>query len=379
MDFALTEEERLFRQSVAAFAEAEIAPLAQEWDRSGEYPVALLRRLGDLGFLGIRLSAEYGGAGWSLLAQALLFEEMARASAGFTLGAYCHAVLAMTPIAMFGTEEQKRRYLVPGIVGLRIGAFGMTEPEAGSDLTAIRTRAVRDGDNYVVTGSKIFTTNAPIADFVVISAYTDPGRGSRGISLFIVDRDTPGFSVSRRLPMLGMKPAQTAEILLDGCRLPAAQRLGEEHEGLAQALRCLTEGRVVAAAFAVGLARAALEASLRYAKERVQFGRPIGEFQAIQFMLADMDTQLEAARLLAYRAAWLADRDLPFVKEASQAKLFASEACTRLTRQALHLHGAYGYMMDSPLQRYYRDTMVLEVGEGTSEIHRQIIARQLGF
>ncbi len=379
MDFGLTEEERVFQQSVRAFAEAEVAPRAQEWDQSGEYPVDLLARMGDLGFLGIHLPAAYGGAGWSLLAQMLLFEELARASAGLALGAYCHAVLAMTPIAMFGTEEQRQRYLVPGIAGRRIGAFGMTEASAGSDLTAIKTRAIRDGGGYVIEGSKLFTTNAPVADFVIISAYTAPDLGGRGISLFIVDRGTPGFAVSRRIPMLGMKPAQTAEIVFDGCRLPAEQRLGEEHQGLASALRSLTEGRAVAAAFAVGLARAALEASLRYARERVQFGRPIGEFQAIQFMLADMDTALEAARLLAYRAAWLAGRGLPYVKEASQAKLYATEVCTRLTRQALHLHGAYGYTLESPLQRYYRDTMVLEIGEGTSEIHRGIIAKQLGL
>jgi len=379
IDFSLSEEEELFRRAIARFAQEEIAPIAAECDRTGEYPVDVLKRLGELGHLGVRFPKEYGGAELGAIAQAIMYEELSRASAGITLGIYCHAVLALTPIALFGTEEQKQRYLTPGIKGELIGAFGMTEAAAGSDLTAMQTQACRDGDAYVINGSKLFCTNAPIADFVIISAYTKPGQGMEGISLFIVEKETPGFSIGQRLPMLGMRPGQTAEVIFKDCRVPLGNLLGEEHRGLYNALEALTEGRIVAAAFAVGIARAAFEASLAYAKERVQFGRPIGRFQANQFKLADMDTMIQAARLLTYRAAWLADRGLPHIKEASQAKLFATEACTRICGEAMQIHGAYGYMMDSPIQRYYRDTKVLEIGEGTSEIQRGIIAKQLGL
>lgn len=379
IDFRLTEEQELFRKAIARFAAEEVAPIADECDRSGEYPVHLLRKLGEMGYLGVKFPRKYGGGELGTLAQVLMFEELGRASAGITIGIYCHAVLALTPIALFGTEAQKQRYLVPGIRGEKIGAFGMTEASAGSDLTAMQTKAQREGGFYVISGSKLFCTNAPIADFVVISAYTAPGQGMKGISLFIVDKDTPGFSVGQRLPMLGMRPGQTAEVLLQNCRVPQENLLGEEHRGLYNALESLTAGRIVGAAFAVGLARAAFEAALAYAKGRVQFGQPIGKFQAIQHKLADMDMKIQAARLLTYKAAWLADRGLPHIKEASQAKLFATEACTRICEQALQIHGAYGYMMDSPIQRFYRDTKVLEIGEGTSEILRGVIAKQLGL
>jgi len=379
MDFELTEEQTMFRQAVAEFCRREIEPFAQEWDQTGEYPLHLFRRLGELGWLGVHLPTEYGGAGMGHIALAILFEELGRASAGVTMGLYCHAVLALTPIALFGDKAQKERYLAPGIRGERIGAFGMTEASAGSDLAAIRTRAVRDGDGYLINGAKLFCTNSPFSDFVVISAYTAPEQGIKGISLFIVDREAPGFSVGRRLPMLGMRPGQTAEVVLQDCWVPATALLGEENLGFYRALQSLTLGRIVGASFATGLSRAAFEAALAYAKAREQFGQAIGRFQAIQHKLADMDTAIQAARLLTYKAAWLADRGEPHVKEASQAKLFASETCTRTTEQALQIHGAYGYVMDSPLQRFYRDTKVLEIGEGTSEILRNVIARQLGL
>lgn len=396
MEFVLTEEQESFRRAARAFAEKEIAPIAAECDETNEYPLGLLRRMAGLGYLGLKFPEADGGAGGGNLDAAILFEEFGAASGGITLGAYCHVMLALTAIARIGDEAQKRRYLAPGIRGERIGAFGSTEAGAGSDITAIATRAERDGDGYVLNGAKLFCTNSPIADFIVLSAVTSPDpstspstslrsaqgplrTGGAGISLFIVDRGTPGLSVGRPMKTLGLHPAQTAEVVLDGVRVPAGHRLGEENRGVPNMLMAFSEGRIVAAAMAIGIARAAFEAARAYVLDRVQFGQPIAKNQVVAHRLADMDTEIQAARLLAYRAAWLADRGRPFVKEASQAKVFATEAASRIVAQALHLQGAYGYMLESPAQRYYRDTHVLEIGEGTSEILRNVIAKQLGL
>ncbi|MFQ5409875.1 MAG: acyl-CoA dehydrogenase family protein [Anaerolineales bacterium] len=379
MDFSLNDEQAAFQRSAAAFAENEIAPIAAKCDEENIYPVHLFQQMADLGYLGLKFPLEYGGGEGGSLETAILFEELAAASAGITLGAYCHVVLVLTAIARLGGEDQKQRYLTPGIRAEKIGAFGMTESGAGSDVTAISTRARRDGDDYVLNGGKLFTTNSPIADFIVLSAVTDsqaaPGRG---ISLFIVDKETPGLSISRVLETLGMHPAQTAEVVLDDVRVPKENLLGEENRGIPGVLTALAEGRIAAAAFAIGIAKAAFAAARRYAIERQQFGQPIARFQVIAHRLADMDTDIRAARLLAYQAAWLADNGRPFVKEASQAKVFATEACARIAAQALHIQGAYGYTKESPAQRYYRDTHVLEIGEGTSEVLRDLIARELG-
>lgn len=377
MDFALTKEQEALRQTARTFAEKEIAPLAAECDATNEYPLDLLKRMARLGYFGLKFPAAYDGGDGGNLEAAIVFEELAAASAGITLGVYCHVILALTAIARIGDEEQRWRYLVPGIRGEKIGAFGSTEAGAGSDVTAIATRAVRDGDSYVLTGAKLFCTNSPLADFIVLSAVTAPETG--GLSLFIVDRPTPGLSVGRPMRTLGMHPAQTAEVVLDNVRVPVENRLGPENRGLANMLTALAEGRIIAAAFAIGIARAAFEAARRYALERVQFGRPIARHQVVAHRLADMDTEIHAARLLTHHAAWLADSGLPFVKEASQAKVFATEAASRITAQAMHLQGAYGYMRESAAQRYYRDTPVLEIGEGTSEILRNVIAKQLGL
>ncbi len=379
MDFALTEEQEAFRHTARAFAEKEIAPMAAERDETNVYPVELLKRMAGLGYLGLKFPAEYGGGDGGNLDAAILFEELAAASAGITLGVYCHVILALTAIARIGNDEEKRRYLASGIRGEKIGAFGSTEAGAGSDITAISTRAVREGDGYILNGAKLFCTNSPIADFIVLSAVTAPEKGAGGISLFIVDRNAPGLSISRVIQMLGMHPAQTAEVVLENVRVPMANRLGDENRGVPNMLAAFAEGRVVAAAFAVGLARAAFEAARKYVIERVQFGQPIAKNQVIQHRLADMDTEIQAARLLTHQAAWLADSGRPFVKEASQAKVFATEAAARIAAQAMHLQGAYGYMIESPAQRYYRDTHVLEIGEGTSEILRNVIASQLGL
>ena len=380
MNFALTEEQETFRRATRAFAEKEIAPIAAERDETNVYPVELLQLMANLGYLGLKFPSEYGGGDGGNLDAALVFEELAAASAGITLGIYCHVVLALTAIARIGNDDQKRRYLAPGIRAEKIGSFGSTEAGAGSDIAAISTRAARDGDGdgYVLNGAKLFCTNSPIADFIVLSSVTDATRGG-GISLFIVDRGAPGLSVSQPIRTLGMHPAQTAEVVLENVRVPVENRLGEENRGVPNMLTAFAEGRIVAAAFAIGIARAAFDLARKYVLDRVQFGQPIARNQVIQHRLADMDTGIQAARLLTHQAAWLADHGRPFVKEASQAKVFATEAAARIAAQAMHLQGAYGYVIESPAQRYYRDTHVLEIGEGTSEILRNVIAKQLGL
>ena len=377
MNFALTEEQETFRRAARAFAEKEIAPIAAERDETNVYPLELLNHLANLGYLGLKFPEEHGGGGGGSLDAAILFEELAAASAGITLGVYCHVILALTAVARIGNDDQKRRYLAPGIRAEKIGAFGSTEAGAGSDITAISMRAAREGDCYILNGAKLFCTNSPIADFIVLSAVTDPGK--RGLTLFIVDRNAPGLRVSRVIKTLGMHPAQTAEVVLEDVRVPVENRLGEENRGVPNMLAAFAEGRIVAAAFAIGIARAAFDLARKYVLERVQFGQPIARNQVIQHRLADMDTEIQAARLLTHQAAWLADHGRPFVKEASQAKVFATEAAARIAAQAMHLQGAYGYVIESPAQRYYRDTHVLEIGEGTSEILRNVIAKQLGL
>ncbi len=379
MEFAFTPEQVEFRRSVAAFCDREIVPIAGECDARGEFPLHLFKTLGRLGWLGVKFPPEWGGAGEGNVTYAILAEELGRASAGIALGFYVHVALALTAIAAFGTEEQKERYLRPGIAGEKIGAWSFAEPGAGSDPGSITCRAEKTATGYRITGTKMFTTNGPFADFVVLTASTAPGQGVRGLSLLLVDRGLPGFTVGRRIETMGMRASQTAELVFDGCEVSANALLGEENRGAMTAMQTLTLGRITAAAYAVGTGRAALEATLAYVKQRQQFGQPIGKFQGVQWMLADMATALEAARLLTCQAAWLADAGLPHIKEASMAKLFATETATRLANDALQLHGAYGYVSESPIQRLYRDVKLFEIGEGTSQIHRNIIARQLGL
>lgn len=379
IDFSLSEEQEMFRRAVEQFAKREVAPLADECDRTGCYPRQLLRRLGELGYLGVSFPVEFGGGGGDAISLAILAEALAKASAGIALGVYVHVALALSAVAAFGTEGQRRSYLTPGLRGERIGAWAFAEADAGSDPGAIRTRAVRDGDGFVVNGAKMFITNGTFADFFVTTVSTDPSRGMKGLSLFLVDRESPGFKVARRIEMLGVRAAETAELVFENCRVPRAALLGEENLGFAAAMRTLTLGRIMAAAFAVGLATAAFDRALAYAKERRAFGKPIGSFQGLAWTLADMATAIEAARVLTLKAAWKAARGEPHALEASQAKLFATEACTRVTEQALQIHGGSGYAMESPVQRFYRDCKVLEIGEGTSQIQRNTIARQLGL
>ncbi len=379
MEFAFTPEQAEFRRSVVAFCEKEIVPIAARCDARGEFPLHLFPLMGRLGYLGVKFPPEYGGAGEGNVTYAILAEELGRASAGIALGFYVHVALALTAIAAFGTPAQKERYLRPGIAGEKIGAWGFAEPGAGSDPGSITCRAEKTPVGYRITGTKMFITNSPFADFVVLTASTAPGQGVKGLSLFIVDKGLPGFVVGRRIETLGMRASQTAELAFDGCVVPHEALLGEENRGAVTAMQTLTLGRITAAAYAVGASRAALDATLEYVKQRQQFGQPVGKFQGVQWMLADMATALEAARLLTYQAAWLADRGLPHIKEVSMAKLFATETATRLANDALQLHGGYGYVMESPIQRLYRDVKLFEIGEGTSQIHRNIIARQLGL
>ncbi len=379
IDFSLTDEQEMFRKTLRDFATREIQPLAEQCDRDGKYPRQLFRRMGELGYLGVPFPEKHGGSGQDAVTFAVLADELARPSAGIALGVYVHVALALSAVGAFGNEEQQRRYLEPGIRGDLVGCWGFAEADAGSDPGGIRTRAVRDGGSYVVNGAKMFITNGTFADFVVATVSTSPEKGMKGLSLLIVDRDTPGFRAARRIDMLGVRAAETAELVFEECRVPAENLLGAEDTGFVAAMRTLTLGRIMAAAFAVGLATAAYEHALDYAKTRKVFDRPVGSFQGIAWMLADMNTSIEAARLLTLQAAWMASRGEPHILEASRAKLFATETASRIAGQALQIHGGTGYTMESPLQRFYRDCKLLEIGEGTSQIQRNTIANMLGL
>jgi alkylation response protein AidB-like acyl-CoA dehydrogenase len=376
-DFYLNEEQRALQRTLREFVAKEIAPVAARCDAEERYPVELFKKMGELGYLGLRFPEEFGGAGGSNLDYAILCEELAYGSGGIALGIYVHMALACAALEAFGCEEMKKEWLPSALRGGRIGAWAFAEAGAGSDAASIATRAVADGDEYVLNGSKLFITNGPIADFIVVVASTAPEHGLKGLSLFLVERDRPGFRIGGVLSKLGVRASEMAELLFEDCRVPRQHLLGRENRGFLDALHTLTLGRIASAAFAIGVARAALEATVKHAQERVQFGRPIGTFQAVRFGIADMATQIEAARLLCHRAAMAADRGVPHGREASMAKLFATEACTRITERALHYHGATGYMSESPVQRFYRDCKVFEFGEGSSELQREMIAREL--
>lgn len=378
-DFYLSDEQRELQRALREFVSKEIAPLAAECDADERYPVALFPRLGALGWLGLGFPEEVGGSGGSNLDYAILCEELAYGSGGIALGVYVHMALACAALEAFGSGGQKQAWLPPALRGERIGAWAFAEAGAGSDAGAIATRAVSDGDSYVLDGSKLFITNGPIADFLVVVASTAPERRLKGLSLFLVESDRSGFRVGASLSKLGVRASEMAELVFEGCRVPAGNLIGRLHLGFLDSLAVLTRGRIASAAFAIGVARAAYEATLAHAGTRVQFGQPIGSFQAVRFGIADMAVQIEAARLLCHRAAIAADRRLPHGREASMAKLHATEACTRIVERALHYHGAAGFMSDSPIQRYYRDCKVFELGEGSSELQRNMIARELGL
>lgn len=377
MDLELSEEQKLFQKSMRDFAEKEIGPLARETDAQGRFPWATIRKMASMGMLGLPVPEEYGGAGADYVSYAIAVEEVSRVcgSTGITMAA--HTSLASMPFVYFGTEEQKRRYLVPLARGEKLGAFGLTEPGAGSDAASIQTTAVLKGDEWVINGQKTFITSGSIADVVVIAARTDPSAGSRGISNLIVEKGAPGFRAGRDEEKMGLRGSVTSQLFFEDCRVPKENILGKPGEGFKQFLTVLDGGRISIGAMALGLAQAALESAVAYSKQRVQFGQPIASFEAIQWMLADMATEIEAARLLVYRAAWLKDRGVRFTREAAMAKLYASEAAERAAFKALQIHGGYGYTKDYDVERIYRDQRLCTIGEGTSEILRLVISRQV--
>ena len=378
MDFTFTDEQNHLRKSVREFAEGEIAPYVMEWDECSHFPLELLPKLAEMGLLGVIFPEEYGGAGLGYIEYATVIEELSRVDGSIGLTVAAHNSLCTNHIYKFANEEQKRKYLVPLAQGQKLGAWSLTEPEAGSDAGGTRTTAVRDGKHWVLNGAKTFTTNGHFADICVAMAVTDKSNDSHGISAFILEKGTPGFKPGKKENKLGMRASDTSEVIFSDCRVPAENLLGPEGEGFISSLKILDGGRISIAALALGMAQGALEAATNYAKQRKQFGQAISEFQAIQFKLADMATQVEAARLLVYQAAWLADqKDVRFTRESSMAKLFASEVAVRVANECVQIHGGYGFIKDYPAEKYYRDVKLCTIGEGTSEIQKLVIARQL--
>jgi butyryl-CoA dehydrogenase len=366
---------RALRDDVRAFAEEWIAPVAAEHDRTGEFPWDNVRRMAARGWFGIPIPREYGGLGMSSLALAVAVEELARVDASHAITVGAHTSLGAAPILMFGTEDQKRRYLPDLASGRKLGSFGLTEPQAGSDAGGTRTRAVEDGDAFVLNGSKVFITNGGVGEVFVVTAVTDPGQGGSGISAFILDKGLAGFRVGKKEDKLGWRASDTSELVFENVRVPKASLLGRPGAGFKQFLGVLDGGRMGIGAFSLGLAVGAYQASLRHALEREQFGRPIAEFQAISFTLADMALRIEAGRHLTWHAARLKDAGRPYGREAAMAKLFCSELAMWATTQAVQIHGAAGYTSRHPVERMMRDAKICEIGEGTSEIQRIVIAR----
>jgi alkylation response protein AidB-like acyl-CoA dehydrogenase len=377
MDFGYTPEQQHLRKTVRAFCETEIKPHVMEWDESQTFPEKVFRELGELGVLGAVFPEELGGTGYSYVDYSLVMEELARVDPSVALCVAAHVSLCTNHIYLAGSEEQKQRYIPKLASGEWIGSWALTEPESGSDAGGTHTRAVRDGDCWVINGSKTFTTNGQVADVCVVMAVTDRAASSHGISAFLVDKGTPGFRPGKKENKLGMRCSPTNEMILTDCRVPAWQLCGRQGEGFVDALRILDGGRISIAALAVGIAQGAYEASLRYSKQRKQFGRFISEFQAIQHKLADMATDIDASRLLTLRAAWMKDNGQNVNKESSMAKLFASETAVRVADEAVQVHGGYGFLKDYPVEKFYRDVKLCTIGEGTSEIQRLVIARQL--
>ncbi len=379
MNWQANEEHQMIRRMVREFAEKEIAPRAEEIDASDEFPDDLFRRMGELGIIGLPFPEKYGGAGCDYMSLVIALEEIARVSGSMAITLDAQTSLFCEPVYLFGSEAQKETYLTPAAHGEKIGAFGLTEPQAGSDAGATRTRAVRDeaSDEWIINGQKIFITNGSIADYVVITAKTDPEAGARGISAFIVERGTPGFEPGRDEKKMGLKGSVTSELFFEDCRIPAENLLGKENEGFKQFLTTLDAGRVAIAAMAVGLAQGAFDKALAYAQERQQFGRTIAKFQAIQWMLAEMATDIDAARLLVNRAAEMRAQGERFTKEAAMAKLFATEMSERVCYKAIQIHGGYGYVREYEVERMYRDQRLCAIGEGTNQIQRLVIARQI--
>jgi len=377
MDFELTDEQRMIRDMARDFAESELAGVAAEIDETGEFPYETVKKMGELGLMGLTAPAEYGGVGADSVSYVLAVAEISKVCASHGVIMSVNNSLVNYGIAKFGTEEQKQKFLVPLATGEAIGAYSLTEPQSGSDAGNMRTVAVRDGDDYVINGLKSWVTSGPVAKYIVTIVTTDPKSDHRATMAVIADSGLPGFTAGKKEPKLGIRASATCELMFDEYRLPVAHRLGEEGEGFKIGMSILDAGRMGIAAQAIGIAEAAYEASVQYAQDRSAFGRTISEFEAIQFMLADMATKIDAASLLTYRAAWMKDRGINVTKESAMAKLFASEIGVEVADKALQIFGGYGYVKDFPAEKYYRDMKLCTIGEGTSEIQRLVIAREL--
>jgi alkylation response protein AidB-like acyl-CoA dehydrogenase len=377
MDFLFTQEQEILKDSIKNFAEKEIRPRIKESDTKGEWPEELTQKLGDMGLLGIVMPLEYSGAGYTNVDYVIILEEISKVDPSVGLVVAAHNSLCSNHINLFGNKEQKKKYLTRLASGQTLGAWGLTEPEAGSDAAALRTKAVKDGNEWVLNGTKRFITNGSLAEIHVVMAITDPEKGRKGISAFVLERGMEGFKPGKKEDKLGIRAADTSELIFEDVRVPAENMLGEEGSGYRQAMAILDGGRVSIAGFSLGIAAGALEASLKYAKERIQFNRPIADFQAIQWMLADGFTELEAARLLTYRAAYLEDQGKKIPKESAMAKLFASELAVKASSMAVQIFGGYGFIKEYPVEKFYRDSKLATIGEGTSEIQRWIVAHKV--
>jgi alkylation response protein AidB-like acyl-CoA dehydrogenase len=376
-DFTLSDDQRLLAKSVRAFAEEEIGPNVRAWDDAQHFPHELLPKLAALGLMGIQVPESLGGAGMSALDYCIAIEELARVDPSIALSVAAHNGLGTAHLAMFGSDAQKARYVVPLATGAKLAAWGLTEAGSGSDAAALRTTAVRDGDAWVLTGAKAFITHGASADVLVVMAVTDRTKGAKGISAFVVERGTPGLVAGKKEDKLGMRASETVEVILDRCRVPADHLIGGEGQGFIQTLQVLDAGRIGIAALAVGLAHGAYACSRRYASERRQFGAPIASFATIRGKLVAHAASVQAARLLTWRAAWLKDQGRPMTLESSMAKLYASEIAVRAAEDAVQIHGGYGFVKDYPAEKFFRDVKLTTIGEGTSEIQRLVIARRL--
>jgi alkylation response protein AidB-like acyl-CoA dehydrogenase len=373
--FDLSEEERMIQQTAREFAETEIAPVAAENDAKGRFPAEIIKKLAELGFMGMLVPEQYGGPGLSNFCLVLALEEINRACASTGVTMSVQNSLVISPILKYASDEIKQKYLPKLATGALLGAYALSEAEAGTDAASIQARGVKDGDHYVLNGTKSWITTGAHANLFTVFVKTNPEARAKGISAFVLEKDTKGFSVGKKEDKLGLRASSTTELVFEDCRVPAKNMLGNEGEGFKIALATLDGGRIGIGTQAVGIARACLEASVAYAREREQFGKKIGEFQAIQWKIADMATQIDAARLMVYRASRMRDKNIPHTKEAAMAKLFASEAANRAAREAVQIHGGAGYLKDFPVERYYRDARITEIYEGTSEVQRIVISR----
>ncbi|KGX86388.1 acyl-CoA dehydrogenase [Pontibacillus marinus] len=377
MNLTFTEEQNMMRKMVRDFAQNEVAPAVEKMDREDEFPTHLVKKMGELGLMGIPIPEEYGGAGMDFTSYIIAIHELSKVSASVGVILSVHTSVGTNPILYFGTEEQKQKYIPKLASGEYIGAFALTEPAAGSDAGSLKTRAHKEGDHYILNGSKVFITNGGAADTFIVFARTDKDAGSKGLSAFILERDTPGFEIGKKEKKMGMNGSSTVQLNFDQCKIPASQLLGEEGEGFKIAMANLDVGRIGIAAQSLGIAEASLEHAVDYAKEREQFGKPIAQNQGISFKLADMATEVEASKLLTYNAASLRGQGISCGKEASMAKMFASKTAVKASTEAIQVYGGYGFTEDYPVERFFRDAKVCEIYEGTNEIQHVVIAKHL--